>query len=227
MEPEISPMDVVVIGAAGSGLKVLEILEAQAADGNHAFKLVGFLDDDPALQGTKFFDYPVLGAVSEAGAIVSGGEVGAICAIGDPQVRANIIQNIGRDYIAFPNVIHPSAQISERASVGVGNIVSQNVVVQPGAQIGDFNSFNIASVMGPLAKVNNFCTINAMVMIASRARVEDHCYFGMGAKIKPRITVAQGTRVGANAFVSRSTKPWTTVFGVPAKKIATRNRPES
>ena len=217
-------MDVVVIGAAGSGLKVLEILEAQAAAGDRTFRLVGFLDDDRALQGTSFFDYPVLGPTSRIGELAGGGRAGAICAIGDPVVRWRIVAAAG-DTVVFPNVLHPTASVSPRASLGVGNVLSQHVVLQAGVEVGNFNSFNVAAVMGPVAKVHDFCTVNAQAMIASGAEAEDFAYIGMGAKIKQRTRVAKGTRVGANAFVSRPTAPWTTVFGVPARKIAERDDP--
>ena len=71
----------------------------------------------------------------------------------------------------------------------------------------------MAAVFGPLAEVRSYCTINAHVMLASGAVAEDFCYIGMGAKVNYRLTLGQGTKVGANAFVTKPTEPWTTVLG--------------
>ena len=222
---ETRASDIVVVGAAGSGLKVLEILEANAVTGNGAVNLVGFLDDDASLQGTDFYGYPVLGPVSSIDEFVSTNSVGVVCAIGDPLKRWKIVQPLWERGVKFPNVAHPSALISPRAHIGVGNVFSQSVVIQPGVRLGDFNSFNIAAVCGPLAQLGSYCTVNSQVMIASGAEVGDYSYIGMGAKIKQRLSVARGSRVGANTYVSKPTKPWTTVFGVPGRVIGRRPDP--
>ena len=98
-------------------------------------------------------------------------------------------------------------------------------MIQPGVSIGDFNTFNISAVLGPLAIVHNFCTVNALTMIASQAEVNDYCYIGMGAKIMQRIVLATGSIVGANAFVNKSSEPWSTLVGLPAKMVKLKKDP--
>lgn len=48
-------------------------------------------------------------------------------------------------------------------------------------------------------------------------RLEDDCYIGAGAQILGPITLAQGTKVGANAVLTKSTEPGRTYVGVPAR----------
>lgn len=204
-----APLEVVIAGAGGSGLKVVQILE------DLGLKPVGFVDDDPALWGADFFGYPVLGGPDA----VKGKRVGAVCPIGDPANRKRMVDRLRACDVEFPSVAHPSAQVSSRAEVGQGNVFSQNVVIQAGATIGDFNTFNIGAMMGPLATVRDFCTVNAVAFIASGSVVNDFCYIGMGAKILQRTVLATGTVVGANAFVNEATKPWSTVVGLPARAV--------
>ena len=202
-------LEVVIAGAGGSGLKVVQILEDLGREP------VGFVDDNPDLWGTDFFGYPVLGGPDA----VKGKHVGAVCPIGGPANRKRMVDRLRAYDVEFPSVVHPSAQVSSRARVGQGNVFSQNVVIQPGATIGDFNTFNIGAIVGPLAEVGDFCTVNAVVMIASESVVSDFCYIGMGAKILQRTMLAQGTVVGANAFVNRPSEPWSTVVGLPARTV--------
>ena len=219
------PLDILIAGARGAGLKVLQIIEDRNAAGDKSLRLIGFFDDNPELWKTGYFDYPVYGDVAVMSSAVSSDRIGVVSPIGDPINRKKMIARLNLPGVVYPNVIHPSAQISGRAVLGRGNIFSQNVVIQAGAEIGDFNSFNIGAIMGPLAGVSHYCTVNASVMVASEAQIGDYSYIGMGAKIMQRLHIAEGTIVGANAFVNRDTESWTTVVGVPTRVINTRPIP--
>ena len=214
-------LEVIIAGARGAGLKVVQILEDSSLD----LKLIGFIDDDQDLWETDFFGYPVFGGPSVLSKAMKGNCIGAICPIGDPVNRWHMISRLRGHGVEFPCAVHPSAQISARAKVGCGNIFSQNVVIQAGVSIGNFNAFNIGAIVGPLATVRNFCTVNAVVMIASESVVNDFCYIGMGAKVLQRNVLATGTIVGANAFVNKASEPWSTVVGLPAREIKRREDP--
>lgn len=219
--------DVLIAGSQGTGLKVVEILEAKRAAGLDDLRLIGFIDDNEDIWGSEFFGYPVFGGPSEIPSIEAKGKLGVICPIGDPVNRYRMLERLKAYDIDFPSAIHPSAQVSARADLGQGNVLSQNVVVQPGAKIGSFNTFNISAVVGPLAIVHDYCTVNALTMIASGADLGSFSYVGMGAKIRERTAVGEGVIVGANAFVNRECEAWTTVIGLPAKKMKDRPCPFS
>lgn len=212
-------LDVVIAGAGGAGLKVVQILEDRFIHGDFSFNLIGFIDDDEDLWETSFFGYPVFGNPTVLPEVMKREDIGVVCPIGDPVNRYHMVKRLRSYGVEFPCVVHPSAQISLKADVGRGNVFSQNVVIQAGVSIGEFNTFNIGAIMGPLATVHNFCTVNAVTMIASESIVNDFCYIGMGAKVLQRTTLEEGTVVGANAFVNRPSEPWSTVVGLPAKTI--------
>jgi galactoside O-acetyltransferase len=52
--------------------------------------------------------------------------------------------------------------------------------------------------------------------------VEDDVWIGSNSVITSDVTVARGTVVGAGSVVTRSTEPYSTVGGVPARKIGER-----
>ena len=215
-------LDVVIACAGGSGLKVFQILEDQAATGDDTYHLIGFIDDNPDLWGTEFFGLPVFGDVSSLEEMTKSQRLGVVCPIGDPLNREKKITQLKELNVEFINAIHPSAQIARSAQVGIGNVFSQNVVIQAGAHIGDFNTFNIAAIMGPLAIIHDYCTINATVMLASGSETMNYCYIGMGAKVMQRIKVNEGTILGANGFLHKEAPAWSTVVGLPGKVIKVR-----
>ena len=94
-----------------------------------------------------------------------------------------------------------------------------------GVVVGSDNTFNMAALMGPLAQVGNYCSINTHVMLASESVLGDHCYVGMGAKVLQGLEVAEGTVIGASAFVNRKYPPWSTIVGVPVRLVRTGRRP--
>lgn len=46
---------------------------------------------------------------------------------------------------------------------------------------------------------------------------------GTQSVILPKVTLEEGSSVGAMSLVSRSTKPWTVYFGIPARPIGSRD----
>jgi serine O-acetyltransferase len=52
-------------------------------------------------------------------------------------------------------------------------------------------------------------------------------FIGAGAKIIGAVTIGDGARVGANAVVVHDVPPYSTVVGIPAKVVRTRNPSDS
>lgn len=220
-------MNLIIAGAKGSGLKALQVIEDGCDAGLHDHRILGFLDDNEEIQGTEFFGYPILGTTNQMEQVLERvgplDDVGLVCPIGNPMNRLKVIERLSPWFDEFPNVIHPSAQISKRACVGRGNLFSQNVVIQAGVHIGDFNTFNIAAVMGPMAQVSSYCTVNGNVFLASESQVNEFTYVGMGASVMQGITIGRNCVVGANAFVNRNVKDSITAVGVPAKALSEKS----
>lgn len=51
-----------------------------------------------------------------------------------------------------------------------------------------------------------------------------HVIVGSGSVIMPGVELAEGTSIGALAFVNKSTQPWSIYVGNPARKVADRKR---
>ena len=52
--------------------------------------------------------------------------------------------------------------------------------------------------------------------------LEKFCNLGAHALVSPGVTLAEGTVVGIKSWISKSTKPWTIYFGIPAKELKPR-----
>jgi acetyltransferase-like isoleucine patch superfamily enzyme len=53
---------------------------------------------------------------------------------------------------------------------------------------------------------------------------EDFSSIGTNVIVNPGVTLAQGSVVGANSFVTKNTEPWTIYIGTPAKPVKLRKK---
>ena len=53
--------------------------------------------------------------------------------------------------------------------------------------------------------------------------IEDGVWIGANVVVMPGVTIAEGTIVGAGSVVTKSTKPYSVVAGVPAKILKLRD----
>jgi maltose O-acetyltransferase len=59
-------------------------------------------------------------------------------------------------------------------------------------------------------------------IIPLKITIEDDVWIGSGCVILPGVTIAQGTVVGANSTVTKNTKPYSVIYGSPAKESRIR-----
>ena len=55
-------------------------------------------------------------------------------------------------------------------------------------------------------------------------RLERHALIGSSSVILPRVTIGEGSSVGALSLVTRSLDPWGIYFGTPAKRLRARSK---
>ena len=51
-----------------------------------------------------------------------------------------------------------------------------------------------------------------------------HVIIGAGTIVLPGVTINEGSSVGAMSMVTKSTEPWSIYFGIPAKRIKSRDK---
>lgn len=142
-----------------------------------------------------------------------------IVAIGDNKTRLRLFERLLAKGFAPATVLHPSAIISEMASVGQGTYVGPLAVVNADAQVGDNCIINSGAIVEHDCIVQSHSHISVGVHLGGKTKIQEGCLFGISASSLPSVQIGKWSVVGAGAVVTRDVADYSTVIGVPAKPI--------
>lgn len=177
-----------------------------------------FIDDDPAVQGTKVHGCPVL-SYDEA-ASIPGLQVNV--AFAGPALRRKKVERCEQDGLRFFSSIAPTVIIGDNVEIEQGAIFSHYSMVTADAKIGRHFHCNIYSYVAHDCIVGDFVTLAPRVSLNGRIKVEDGVYIGSDATFLPGkpdkfMTIGAGAVIGAGAMVTKDVKPGAVMVGNPAR----------
>lgn len=208
--------NIIVVGAGRFARELLCWLEDSLDPASE--RIAGLLDDTlPAMPALDTdYAYPVLGSISHYQP--APGDA-LLLAIGAPQAKLRIAEELAARGAGFHTLIHPSAIVARTARLGQGTVICPFALVSAGSELGDFVTINSYSSVGHDAVLGTGCTLSSHVDITGAVRLGAAVMVGSGASILPRVVVGEGATVGAGAVVMRRVADGATVYGQPAKTL--------
>ncbi|NJO83409.1 MAG: acetyltransferase [Blastochloris sp.] len=211
---------IVIIGAGGHGREVADIVrhQAQQAPPNETGQLLGFVDENASLHGSRIDGVPVLGGWSwfEEQA---GEPVAVICALGTPALCRRIVQRAQAAGLSFANAISPLASVSPSASIGQGVMLFPYTFVSAHTRIDDHCIVNVGSTVGHDTRLGRYSNLCPGVHLAGNVAIGEGTYLGIGSCVIQGRAIGAWSVLGAGAVVIRDIPAHTTVVGVPAHAI--------
>lgn len=207
---------VVIYGAGGLGREVLQIVRATLC--REGAQVLGFVDDGVS-PGTALNDAVVLGG----GACLDTlrGPFSLVFGFASPAAKKELYTRLKENpLISFPNVVHPSASISEYARAGEGVVAAASSIVSVDAALGDCVFLNNGAMIGHGAVVGDFTSVMPMSAISGNVTIGEGCMIGAHAAIMQGLSIGRGCTVGMGAVVLRSVPDGATVLGNPAKRVS-------
>lgn len=201
---------VVIYGAGGLGCQVLDILRQAAR-----YRPVGFLDSDPAKQGTVVADLPVRGGLEQIDGLRQAGVGGVVVAVGD-NVGAALAETLQAHGLKLVSAIHPLANISPSARLAEHVIVGPRVTICVHTRVGSHTVLSAGAIAEHDNVIGRGVFLAPAVRLAGAVTIEDFATVEIGASVIPGRRVGRGARVEAGAVVIRDVAPNSTVSGVPA-----------
>ncbi len=189
---------------------------------NPSSNIVGFVDDNEALQGKTVLGKPILGKLSDFHKIVETKNVDSVfigISARHIKVREKMQSNIEEKNLFNGNAIHPTAFISDKAQIGNGNFFAPMTVVNSFAKVGNNCVFYSGAVVDHHTTVGNNVYCGPNVSMAADIIIGDNTYIGIGAVIIPHIKVGKNVTIGAGSVIIKDIPDNAVVVGVPGKVI--------
>lgn len=213
---------VVIIGAGGHAREVLDIFDARRELGDSVEVLGYLVDPEFASPGTLVNGLPILGGLdwlkdnSDATA--------AICGVGAPHLRRDLVARASEFDVQWINAIHPSVIMSRWVELGSGVVIAAGCILTNQITVYDHVHLNLDCTVSHDVRIEPFVTVSPGVHISGSVKIQTGAYIGTGANIIEKRTIGEWSVTGAGAVVNADVPPNATAVGVPAKVIKTRQQ---
>jgi sugar O-acyltransferase (sialic acid O-acetyltransferase NeuD family) len=218
--------DLVLIGAGGFARETAQTVHALNQNGA-AWRLLGYLDDDPARHGQVIDGTTVLGGRDQIEQLPNASFVVCTGRPANYVSRMQIVADIGLPPERFATIVHPSAAVSPSSSVGPGSVLLAHVTLTAAVTVGAHVAIMPHVTLTHDDVINDFATIASGSCLGGGVRVNRAAYLGAGALIGENRTIGAFSLVGMGAVVTHDVPAREVWAGVPARRLRTADIPES
>ena len=214
-------IEIIGIGAGGHAKVVIDILNIMTG-----YELIGLLDSDQTLWGTRVMGVEVLGDDSLLDQLHREGVGLAFIGVGstsDTRLRARLYRDVTAKGLQIVGALHPNAVIASSAVIGDGVTVMAGAVINPGAKLGVNVIVNTSSVVEHDCVIGDHSHIATGARLAGTVMVGRGSHIGAGAVVRQDINIGEETVVAAGAVVISDVADRTVVAGVPAQILRLRD----
>ncbi len=191
----------VLYGASGHCKVVIDILESMGI-------LIDYIvDDDPNVNELLGFD--VRRDVGEYDEL--------IVTIGSPKARKKIVEST--KVKSYGTVVHPSAIVSLRATIGEGTVVILGAIINSCAKVGKHCIINTGSTVCHDVVLGDFVHVAPHATVTGAVTVSEGTLMGVCSCAIPCMKIGSWTTVGAGVAVVKDVPDGVTVVGHPARVL--------
>jgi len=206
---------ILVYGAGGLGRGIIELLESINKSNPNTWEILGFVDD----QATGLInEYKVWGDSEDL--LNTEEPMSVVLALGNPKIKKKVYTKLkNNNKISYPNIIHPSVEISKFNNMGIGNVISKGVVMSTNIKLNNFNLIHYNSSIGHDVVLGSYNSVFPLTSLSGYVVLNDEVEVGANSTILPSMEINNNVIIGAGSVVNKNIKADNTVAGVPVKKL--------
>ncbi|MFW6116154.1 MAG: acetyltransferase [bacterium] len=208
-------MRTLIVGAGGHAQVVADILLGMQKDDADIVP-VGYLDDDPALEGQRLLGLPVLGDTAQISDVP---HEAVVVAIGDNATRQRMFERLQSQGEQFVVARHPNSVIASGVEIGPGSMICAGAIANPGSTIGANVILNTGCTVDHHNRIGDHAHIAPGVHLGGAVEVGEGALVGIGATVMPQRRVGAWSVVSAGAVVHSDVGDEVVAAGVPARMI--------
>ena len=198
-----------ILGAGGHGKVVAEIAELMGK-----WNEIVFLDDNKEID--EINGYRVIGSLNDY-KIYKDVYQYAFVAIGNNKLRLQIIEDITREGLIVPVLVHPFTFMSSNCLVQEGTVIMGGTVINTNSTIGKGCIINTSSSIDHDCVLEDGVHISPGVHIGGTVSVGKSTWICIGSSVANNIVIGSNVVVAAGSAVIKNIPENVMVAGVPAK----------
>lgn len=194
------------------------------------FKVLGFSDKlskkGKIIEIFKNKEYKNLGDLTH---IKKYKNIYGIIGVGHNFLRKKIfkeIDSVFKKNIKWATIISKNSILNGNVSVGEGTVIISNSVVNSGTKFGKHCLINTSSSIDHHNSFGNFSSTGPGVVTGGNVKIGEMTHLSIGSTVKNNITIKSNALIGGSSFVNKDCDRNSVYYGVPAKKIKSRNENE-
>ncbi|WGG45861.1 acetyltransferase [Rossellomorea sp. DA94] len=203
-------MKVVMIGNGGHSKVVQEMVIREG------YSVHAILDDK--YEREQIIDGVVYAPLTSIHKILDQG-MKVVVAIGSNMVRKRVVSKLKLPGERYLTVIHPTAVVSNSATVGYGTVVMPKAVINADAHVHDHCIINTGAVIEHDNSVWDYSHISPHATLTGNVTIDEGVHIGAAVTIIPGVKVGEWSIIGAGATVIRSIPAHSKAVGTPARII--------
>lgn len=160
---------------------------------------------DPVLTaGEKILNCEVVGDDSVLPDLYQDGFINAFISVGsitDVKIRKRLVELADRIGFFLPNIIDPSATVSEHAKLGRGVFVGKQSVINADVVIGSHCIINTGCIIEHECQIDEFTHVSVGSILCGNCVVGAESFVGAGSTVIQGVKIGKKTIIGAGSLV--------------------------
>ncbi len=185
------------------------------------YRVVCFIDDDPATHGTLINGVP---SMSLQATCQQFPEAAVVIGVGAPLTRQKIAEKVAAAGLYFATIVHPKTEMSEWIEIGEGTVICAGNILTTNIVLGQQVQINLDCTVGHDVVMGDYTTLAPGAHISGWVHFGKRVYVGTGAVVlqgmqDAPLTIGDDAVIGAGAVVTKPVPPGVTMVGIPAKPL--------
>ncbi len=207
---------ILLIGAGGHCKSVLDILI-----NSKNYDEIGIIDNNVEV-GYKVLNTPVIGSDDKLVEFFENGfnfAFIAIGSIGNPSIRIRIYNELKSIGFIIPNIIDPTAIVSDYITIEDGVFVGKGAIINTDARIGKGAIINTGALIEHECSIGDFTHISPSVVLCGNVSVGNNTHIGANTVVRQSIEIGSNVLVGIGSTVVNNIENDVVAYGNPCKEV--------